>query len=228
MNNNNGQSAAKLFDNFKPIPGFENSYLISKDGDVYSLISNKMLKPSPHIKDGYLQLSLKADNGKNYTYRVHRLVAMTYIENPNNLSDVNHIDFNRINNYVENLEWISHSNNIKHTRDAGRYDCIYNQTKKAYVFTNIYNEKSFTIIGYKNLAKILHLNPGNNSVIHRNANTGNYIARGVLKGFKIDIVELEVRRPTVISGVETSVLEAVGIPSYNKLDEDMASSYVKA
>jgi hypothetical protein len=89
----------------------------------------------------------------------------------------------------------------------------------------VHNGKSFTIIGYKNLCKALRLPTGNNSVIHRNANTGKYIARGVLKGLKIDIVDLQVRRPTAINGVGSSDSETVDIPKYR--DEDMASSEVK-
>lgn len=210
-NNKNGQSAAKLFENFKPIPGFEDKYLISKDGDVWSLISNKLLKPAEHTKDRYLQVSLNISPNVNRTYKVHRLVAMAYLPNPNNLPEVNHIDFNRINNYVDNLEWMNHSDNIKHTRDAGGYDCIYNQTRKAYQFTNVYNGKQFTIIGFKNLMKTLHIPIGSSSIIYRNANTGKYIMRGILKGLKIDIIELKVRRPTVLNGVGASVPEAVGI-----------------
>lgn len=228
MNNNkDGQSAAKLFEDFKPIPGFEDKYLISKDGQVYSLLCNRMLKSTPHIKDGYLQIHLTIDSNVTRCYKIHRLVAMTYLPNPNNLPEVNHIDFDRLDNWLDNLEWVDHYDNIKHTRDAGGYDCIYNQTKKAYVFTNVFNDKTFTIIGYKNLCKALRLPTGNNSVIHRNANTGKYIARGVLKGFKIDIIELEVRRPTVLNGVGASAPEAVGIPTYNKVDDDMAFSYTK-
>lgn len=55
---------------------------------------------------------------------------MTFIDNPDNLPEVNHKDFDRLNNFVSNLEWCNHYDNIKHSRDAGSYDCIYKQTKK--------------------------------------------------------------------------------------------------
>ena len=199
----NGQSAAKLVDNMRPIPGYEKFYLASEDGKIYSKRSNKFLKPAT-TKDGYLQVSLVGENGKQYSYKVHRLIAMTFIDNPNNLPEVNHIDFDRLDNFVNNLEWCNHYDNIKHSRDAGKYDCIYKQTRKAYVFTNVLNGKSFTIIGFKQMMKQLHITPANSGIIYKYANTGNYIKKGILKGLKVDIINLEVRRSTAINGVESS------------------------
>jgi hypothetical protein len=105
-NKNNGQSAAKYVDLsiFKPIPNYEDRYLINSNGDVWSLLTNKILKPSPNINDGYLTVSLSSSNGKSYSHKIHRLVATTWLDNPNNLPEVNHKDFDRINNYVSNLE----------------------------------------------------------------------------------------------------------------------------
>lgn len=66
MKNENGQSAAKFVDDMmKPIPGYEEFYLASKDGKIYSKRYNKFLKPAKS-KDGYLQVSLVGDN-KNST-----------------------------------------------------------------------------------------------------------------------------------------------------------------
>lgn len=190
---NNRQSAAK-FDDMRPIPGYEEFYLISKNGEVWSKRYNKFLKPAKN-KDGYLQVCLCPGNGKQYSISVHRLVAMTFIENPENKKEVNHIDYNRVNNFFENLEWTDHSENLKHSFDAGRYDEKYNSTKKVYIFTNVYNGKEFAIYGFKNLVKQLGGKPGNASVINRNANTGKVIKSGLLKGLRVDIIDLDVRRP---------------------------------
>lgn len=203
MKNENGQSAAKLVDNMKPIPGYEDYYLASEDGRIYSKRYNKFLKPAI-TKDGYAQVSLVGENGKQYSYKVHRLVAKTFIDNPNNLPEVNHKDYDRLNNFVSNLEWCNHYDNIKHSRNAGNYDCIYKQTRKAYVFTNVINGKQFTILGFKQLLKQLHITPANSGIIYKYANTGEYVKKGVLKGLKIDIIDLEVRRSTAINGVESS------------------------
>lgn len=199
----NGQSAAKLVDDMKPIPGYEEFYLASKDGKIYSKRYNKFLKPAI-TKDGYAQVSLVGNNKKQYSYKVHRLIAMTYLDNPDDLPEVNHKDFDRLNNFVENLEWCNRYDNIKYSRDAGKYDCIYKQTRKAYVFTNVFNNKSFTIIGFKQLMKQLHITAANSGIIYKYANTGDYIKKGILKGLKVDIINLEVRRSTAINGVGSS------------------------
>jgi len=97
---NNGQSAAEKI--FKDIPGFEEYYSISEDGDVYSKRNNRILKPNKS-KSGYLKIGLNV-NKKTYYYRIHRLVAMTFLDNKNNFPEVNHKDYNTLNNHFTNLE----------------------------------------------------------------------------------------------------------------------------
>lgn len=191
MNNNeNGQSAAKQIEDMKPIPGF-NDYLISTTGKVYSTKTNKFLNPSK-TKDGYLKVALRGNN-KAYYFRVHKLVAMTYLENPNNLPEVNHKDFNRTNNSLENLEWISHNDNIEYSKLENRFKTE-KPLRKAYVFTNVFNGKSFTIIGINNVAKHFGIKPDSLKAIRNHANTGDYIKSGVLKNLKVDIYDLKVQR----------------------------------
>ena len=62
---------------------------------------------------GYLEVKLIKD-GKPIKYKVHRLVGETFIPNPKGLKTINHKDLNKRNNTLENLEWLSHSDNIKH------------------------------------------------------------------------------------------------------------------
>ena len=57
---------------------------------------------------------------KQKQYRVHRLVAKTFIPNPDGLTDVNHIDGNKTNNTVDNLEWVSHQDNMRHAAESGK------------------------------------------------------------------------------------------------------------
>lgn len=189
-NNENGQSAAKQILDMKPIPGFE-EYLISKEGQVYSTKTNKFFNPSK-TKDGYLKVALRANN-KAYYFRVHKLVAMTYLDNPNNLPEVNHKDFNKSNNCLDNLEWISHEDNMIHAKINNRFKGD-KPIQKAYIFTNIYNGKSFTILGIKNVGKYFGLKPDSLKAIRNNANTGKYIKSGILKNLRVDIVDLKVQR----------------------------------
>lgn len=93
---------------WKVIEEFPN-YEISNFGRVKNLSLNKIMTNCLD-EDGYHILGLRKDN-KRTTRKVHRLVAIAFIPNPNNLPYVNHIDHNRINNKVENLEWSSIKDN---------------------------------------------------------------------------------------------------------------------
>lgn len=89
---------------------------ISEMGEVY----RDGIQIVPHKNwDGYLCICGK----HNKTYRVHRLVALCYLENddPENKTDVNHKDFDRANNAVSNLEWMSHADNVRYSVEAGRH-----------------------------------------------------------------------------------------------------------
>lgn len=110
---------------WKPIKGFESSYEISNLGRVKSLARkvgtcyrrDRIL--SPRItKDGYLQVTLKSD-GKQKYHAIARLVGMHFIPNPNNLETVNHKDGNKQNNNVNNLEWMSQSDQMYHAYALG-------------------------------------------------------------------------------------------------------------
>ena len=70
-------------------------------------------------KKGYKQVTLYDDNCKPKTMRVHKLVALAFIENKNNLPQINHKDGNKLNNAVSNLEWISNYDNIQHAIKNG-------------------------------------------------------------------------------------------------------------
>ena len=81
-------------------------------GKVWSYRNKKFLKPGVN-NDGYLCVNLYKD-GKYTSYKVHRLVAMAYIPNPENLPEVNHKDEDKTNNCLQNLEWCDHKYNINY------------------------------------------------------------------------------------------------------------------
>lgn len=98
------------------IKSYEGLYQISNHGFVKSLITNKILKPK--ISSEYYAVNLYK-NEICTTRRIHRLVAMHFIDNPENKPQVNHKDADKLNNHVSNLEWSSRNENMKHAFDNG-------------------------------------------------------------------------------------------------------------
>jgi len=80
------------------------NYKISSDGIIINSSKNN-IKMNYMKNNGYYYIKLMSDNKINKQYSIHRLVAMTFIDNPNNYKIVNHIDENKLNNNVKNLEW---------------------------------------------------------------------------------------------------------------------------
>ena len=97
-----------------PIKGYEGIYEVSDQGRVRSLKFGKerILKPFRN-KGGYLLVGL-CKNGEQKKCKVHRLVAQTFIPNPDNLPEVNHKDEDKTNNFVHNLEWCDVKYNINY------------------------------------------------------------------------------------------------------------------
>lgn len=94
------------------------NYYVTKEGLVFSSKSNKFLKQS-FDQQGYARVGIYIGNYKSKTIKVHRLIAETFIDNPLNKKDVNHKDGNKSNNCVENLEWCTRSENMKHAYENG-------------------------------------------------------------------------------------------------------------
>jgi len=115
---------------WKDIKGSEGRYQISNKGRVKSLerkvnnhtgeltVKEKILKQRPDEK-GYMRIDIKDNSGKRKYYGIHRLVASVFIPNPDNKPQVNHIDGNKANNDVDNLEWVTNGENQKHAYRLG-------------------------------------------------------------------------------------------------------------
>jgi hypothetical protein len=95
---------------WKPIENFEN-YEVSTSGRIKNTTTNKILKLNN--KGGYLSISLINSLGKK-SFKVHRLVALAFIQNLENKTDVNHMDKNKHNNNISNLEWNTRAENNLH------------------------------------------------------------------------------------------------------------------
>ena len=102
---------------WKEAYGF-NNYLCNEKGEIYSLLSAKIMKTHGD-KDGYQQLRMTVEKGKAVTVKTHRLIAQTFLPNPENKPQVNHKDGNKKNNAVSNLEWCTHKENQKHAIKTG-------------------------------------------------------------------------------------------------------------
>ena len=125
----------------KDIAGYEGLYAVTSCGKVWSYRRKKFLEPSA-TRTGYLQVSLHKD-GKIKNYLIHRLVAMAYIPNPENLPQVDHIDGNKTHNYLNNLQWITNRDNcrksnnkaiLQYTLDGNfirEWECAYDVGKVA-------------------------------------------------------------------------------------------------
>lgn len=96
----------------KDIKGYEGLYTIDDKGQVFSLITHKYLKAAK-CGSGYLKVMLCKDK-KHTNVMIHRLVAEAFIPNPDGKLTVNHIDGDKTNNDISNLEWNTYSENLKH------------------------------------------------------------------------------------------------------------------
>lgn len=90
-------------------------YYISNNGDFYSTFTKRLMKPQKDHK-GYLYVEIGRKK-----YKVHRLVAEYFIPNPNNLPQVNHIDCDKTNNNVKNLEWVTNRENYEWSLKNGTF-----------------------------------------------------------------------------------------------------------
>ena len=109
-----GNQQVRLPENAKLIPTTLN-YYITEESELYSVFNEVVRKLKPIVDTStYYRVKLIMPVVGQKSFLLHRLVAMTYLDNPNNLEEVNHKDGNKLNNHVSNLEWVSRSDNLKH------------------------------------------------------------------------------------------------------------------
>lgn len=107
---------------WKDIPGYEGLYKINQKGDVYSFFTGKLRKDCIAGK-GYKAIQLSDGHGKKKKHYVHRLVATTFLGPPPfPNAEVNHINCDKSDNSVENLEWTTFEENMRHAYMNGRTD----------------------------------------------------------------------------------------------------------
>ena len=144
--------------------------MITEDGDVYSLKSGKLRKIKLQTNEkGYKRVGIQI-NCKRYLRSVHRLVAQTYIPNPDNLPQINHIDEDKTNNNVTNLEWCNSQYNNEYSKaksyivenvKTGERQTVYNLSEFARHINGsvtgllkTLKRRQYTYKGYKLIARI--------------------------------------------------------------------------
>lgn len=151
---------------WKDIKGYEGYYQISNKGRVKSLhrividknnikkvYKEKLLDITINKKNNYKYITLHKDN-KYETKSIHRLVAETFIPNPNNYPEVNHIDENHFNNCVENLEWCTKEYNNKYGTNKERMISTQRNNNLYGIAINQYDLKGNFIKQWKSFKEI--------------------------------------------------------------------------
>lgn len=127
-------------------------YYISSLGNIKNK-KGRQLKPRKH-RDGYIEYYLYR-NGKGYHVKAHRIVAMAFIPNPNNLPQVNHIDEDKENNYVNNLEWCTARYNMLYGTRIKRMTNSkgYKNDKRSSKRISVYNEHDKSTMVFESLTE---------------------------------------------------------------------------
>jgi Mn-dependent DtxR family transcriptional regulator len=138
---------------WRPVLGYEGLYEVSNYGEVKSLTRKRSCGKGFYYQEerilkqtftttGYKKVELSKD-GKRKSLKVHRLVAIAFIPNPFNKEEVNHIDGDKINNNVNNLEWVTSSENSIHAIKTGLKKIKYNYSKE--LLYDMYVTKNMTM-----------------------------------------------------------------------------------
>ena len=149
------------------------SYYITSEGKLYNEKTNTWYK-GRISKSGYLDYIIRID-GKEKSLRAHRLVAQYFLENPNNYNIVNHKDGNKLNNDVNNLEWVTQSQNIFH---AYSNNLIKKKKNPNLSFEKSSEDEEWRDCHYNTLYKISNkgrvLNSKTNKILSGKTDTGYY------------------------------------------------------
>lgn len=157
---------------WKDIEVYEGIYQVSNLGRVKRVTTGRILKSSKN-RGGYLYVNL-CKNGKYKTHKIHRLVSQAFIPNPENKPEINHIDEDKSNNVISNIEWSTRKENNNH---GTRNERTSKKQSIPIIATNLKTGESKEFYGTSECARQLGLNQSSiTSVLKgRNKQTGGYI-----------------------------------------------------
>ena len=157
---------------YEQVKGHED-YLINKFGSLYNTKSHKFV--STTIKNGYMRYNVQWSRRN-----VHEVLADQFIPNPNNYNSIDHVDCNKLNNDLNNLEWVD----IEENKKRAHYNEL-NAVVKTMV-TFIKGNDNFTILGLENASKVFGIRKSTLcTMIKRYGDKNIVIPSGSMKGYKI-------------------------------------------
>lgn len=181
---------------WKDILGYEGYYQVSNLGNVRGIdrkVKSKINKTgfrivkgkkiSPHInKYGYLSIRLRKE-GSTKAFTIHRLVAMTFIPNPNNYPSVNHIDENKLNNTVSNLEWCTIKYNNLYNNRQDRINEKLRDINPNSIQVYQYSKDGILLNKYRSIRDASRLTGINRSIIKRSCKNGGVLIKNYIWKF---------------------------------------------
>ena len=149
------------------------NYMINKNGSLYNTASKRFVSTS--IKNGYMRYNV------DWKRRlVHEVLADQWIPNPNNLETVDHVDCNKLNNSLDNLEWVDREENKRRAYENGLTAVV----RSLVTFTK--GDESFTLLGLENASKVFGIRKSTLcTMIKRYGDKDIVIPSGSMKGYKI-------------------------------------------
>lgn len=152
-----------------PVKNYENYYEINQEGEVRSLHKatyGYIMEERPD-RGGYCTVRLNKPGMKSSTQYVHRLLGFAFIPNLENKPFINHIDGNKLNNSIENLEWVTHAENMRHAYKLGLVVSLPGRCKRIMdkcsgaIFKSIKHAADFYMIPYSTCKNYLNGNRPN-------------------------------------------------------------------
>jgi hypothetical protein len=158
----------------KDFPG----YYVNEHGRVYSNKSGKMRELRPGVGTTGYYLVILCRDGARFTRKVHRLVAMTFIPNPNGCRVVNHLNGDKLDNRATNLEWCTQKQNMKHAREElgvdtrsmlGKFGAAHNRSRSVSqlkdgvvvaTFGSMHEANRETGVDYRNIHRVVSAGRG--------------------------------------------------------------------